>query len=132
MSSAASRNTSIYSHPPPIPHKRFVGKLQATVTRLPEVPDVDYAKGGSDFRTPNSTSSMGKQVLGKTSACVSISSAKRFTEAYTVGTGVQMGQVSSLKRQSISNKTSAPSYGFGTSMRGAELKQYSLYTSTRR
>ena len=112
--------------------KRFVGRLQATTTRLPEKPSVNFAKGGSDFRTPQSTSSLGKQILGSTACRVSIASAPRFEKSSTVGIGPNLAQVSSMKKQMISHRTSAPSVGFGTSVRGAELKQYSLYTSTRR
>ena len=50
----------------------------------------------------------------------------------TVGIGPNLAQVSSMKKQTMSARTSAASFGFGTSVRGAELKQYSLYTSTRR
>ena len=112
--------------------KRFVGRLQATTTRLPQKPNVDYARGGSDFRTPSRTSSMGKQVVGPTAKRVSMGLAPRFTTLPTNGVGPNVGQISSMKRQAMSNKLSAPSFGFGTSMRGDELKKYTLHTSMRR
>jgi hypothetical protein len=112
--------------------KRFVGRLQPTTTRLPQKPNVDYARGGSDFRTPSRTSSMGKQVLGLTAQRVSMGLAPRFATPSTSGVGPNISQVSSMKRQALSNKPSAPSFGFGTSMRGDELKKYTLHTSMRR
>ena len=112
--------------------KRFVGRLQATTTRLPQKPNVDYAKGGCDFRTPTRSSSMGKQVLGLTAQRVSMGLAPRFTTLSTNGVGPNIGQTSSMRKQAMSNKASAPSFGFGTSMRGDELKKYTLHTSMRR
>lgn len=112
--------------------KRFVGRLQATTTRLPQKPNVDYAKGGCDFRTPSRSSSMGKQVLGLTAQRVSMGLAPRFTTLSTNGVGPNIGQTSSMRKQAMSNKPSAPSFGFGTSMRGDELKKYTLHTSMRR
>lgn len=111
---------------------KFVGRLQATTTRLPEKPSVNFAKGGSDFRTPHSTSSIGRQVLGNSAARVSIASAPRFGKSTSIGTGPNLSQVSSMRKQTMTARPTAPSCGFGTSVRGAELKQYSLYTSTRR
>lgn len=40
----------------------FVGKMQPCISRRPEIPPVNYAKGGCDFRCPEKTSSFGKQV----------------------------------------------------------------------
>jgi hypothetical protein len=111
---------------------KFVGRLQPTTTRLPEKPSVNFAKGGSDFRTPHSTSSIGRQVLGNTAGRVSIASAPRFGTSVSIGTGPNLSQVSSMRKQTMTARPTAPSCGFGTSIRGAELKQYSLYTSTRR
>lgn len=130
-STSASHNTSRSTTPYERP-KRFIGRLQATTTRLPEKPSVNYAKGGDDFRTPYRTSSLGKQVSGNTACRVSLATAERFGKSNTIGTGPNLTQVSSMKKQTMSARTSAPSFGFGTSVRGAELKQYSLYTSMRR
>lgn len=58
--------------------------------------------------------------------------APRFVTPSTSGVGPNISQVSSMKRQAMSNKPSAPSFGFGTSMRGDELKKYTLHTSLRR
>jgi hypothetical protein len=66
-STASNLNNSSKSTTYKSPTK-FIGRLQATTTRLSEKPNVDFAKGGSDFRTPHNTSSIGRQVLGNTGA----------------------------------------------------------------
>ena len=123
------KNNATKPHESP---KKFVGRLQATRTRLPRKPTVDYANGGSDFRTPSRASSMVKQVLGLTAQRVSMGLAPRFAVLSTNGIRPKIGQISSMRRQAMSNKPSAPSFGFGTSMRGDELKNYTLHTSMRR
>lgn len=45
----------------------FLGPLQPCRSRIPTIPDVNYEKGGVDFRCPDlkQTSSLGRQILGK-------------------------------------------------------------------
>ena len=102
--------------------KPFIGRLQPTYSRMPAKPDVDFMKGGSDFRCPHNTSSFGKQVLSgshrSTQPRVQFSSDSRFKTAETVGPGpVAFGQLSSMKKQVISTRRSAESMNFGTSSR---------------
>ena len=121
---------STYSYEPP---KRFIGRLQATTTRLPAKPDVDFSKGGSDFRTPYNTSSIGRQIVKPSAPNIRFIEGPRFPNSETLGAGPGgLPPISSLRKQIISHKRSAPRSIFGTSLRDAELKQYSLYTSTRR
>lgn len=122
-----SRPNTAYESP-----KRYVGRLQATTSRLSEKPEVNFAKGGNDFRTPYHTSSLGDQVLLRSACRVSIAYAPRFNKSSSLGIGPNLAQISSMNRQTMSTRRSSASFGFGTSKRGAELKQYSLYTSTRR
>ena len=64
--------------------------------------------------------------------CLFIAYAPRFNKSSSLGIGPNLAQISSMNRQTMSTRRSSASFGFGTSKRGAELKQYSLYTSTRR
>ncbi len=103
-------------------------------SRLPAKPMVDYAKGGSDFRCPQSTSCFGKQVLsGKHRASqgrVTFAVAPRFGASDTVGPGpAALGQESSMSRQVQSKRQSAGSMNFGTSTRAGALKLYAIYTA---
>ena len=102
--------------------KPFLGRLQPTYSRVPAKPDVDFEKGGSDFRCPHNTSSFGRQVLSgshrDSQPRVQFSSDSRFKPSETVGPGpVAFGQVSSMKNQVLSTKQSAQSMNFGTSSR---------------
>ena len=112
--------------------KPFLGRLQPTYSRMPAKPDVDFMKGGSDFRCPHNTSSFGKQVLSGshrlTQPRVQFSSDTRFKNAETVGPGpVAFGQVSSMKKQVISTRRSAESMNFGTSSRdGTEASGFNI------
>ena len=47
-----------------MPEQRFIGKLQPSTSRAPEIPEVQFDKGGSDFRCPSlrQTSSFGRQI----------------------------------------------------------------------
>lgn len=111
----------------------FVGRLQPVCSRVPAVPMVNYEKGGSDFRTPHNTSSFGRQITS-TKSCntaprVSLGSSSRFLTAETIGIGPNaLGQISSMKRQTTSNRRSAESTSFGTSTRDGALKLYAVYT----
>lgn len=116
--------------------KSFTGRLQPVVSRVPAVPDVKYSKGGSDFRCPNNTSSLGKQVLSgkhrRTEGGIRFAEGKRFDSAATLGIGpAALGQVSSMKRQVISHRPSAASTSFGTSDRDGAWKLYAIYTDKR-
>ena len=114
-------------------YPKFIGRLQRTNKRKPGKAPVDFAKGGSDFRTPHNTSSIGRQVVYTTAGSIRFGASDRFDRSDTVGIGpAGMGQVSAMRKQTISQKRSAGSMTFGTSIRDDELKQYSLYTSQRR
>ena len=43
----------------------YIGPLQASIVRAPKAPMVVFEKGGSDFRTPNNTSSLGRMCESK-------------------------------------------------------------------
>ena len=115
-------------------YPRFIGRLQRTNIRKQGKPPVDFAKGGSDFRTPhNTTVCIGRQVLYESAPSTRMNRADRFFKSDTVGIGpAGTGQLSSMRRQVLSKRSSAGSMSFGTSIRDDELKQYSLYTSMRR
>ena len=85
-------------------HTKFVGKLQPSHSRAPEKPAVNYAKGGSDFRCPNNTSGIGRQVLSYKASTPSMRffEGDRFGKASTVGPGpAALGQLSALNRQVV-------------------------------
>jgi hypothetical protein len=111
------------------------GKLQHNTTRLPAKPSVDYSKGGSDFRTPWHTSSLGKQVMSNkhlgTAGTATIGKAPRFDKSDTYGPGPNMQQPSSFKRQIRSDRKTPATSHFGTGTRDDALKQYAIYTCKR-
>lgn len=116
--------------------KAFLGKLQPVKSRIPAVPPVNYEKGGSDFRCPQNTSALGKQVISgagghrSTEPTVKFAAAPRFPSSETVGVGpAAVGQYSSLKRQVLSNRKSTGSMNFGTSSRADAWKTYTVYTA---
>jgi hypothetical protein len=116
-------------------HKKptFTGKLQPSSSRIPQNPDVDYYKGGDDFRCPRNISSFGRQVQGRighdTAPRVSISTAPRFQNSETIGIGPNaLGQMSAFRKQKISQRRSGEVTNFGTSTRDAALKLYAVYT----
>ena len=113
--------------------KPFIGRFQPASTRLPAKPQVDFAKGGSDFRCPSTTSSFGRQVLSyenyATSSRVKFAESARFGTSETVGPGpCALTPVSSLSRQRMSNKRNSESMHFGSSTRDGALKLYAIYT----
>ncbi len=82
--------------------KKFVGKLQPSHSRAPEKPAVNFSKGGSDFRCPNDTSGIGRQILSYKASTPSMRffEGDRFGKASTVGPGpASLGQLSALKKQ---------------------------------
>ena len=116
--------------------QKFIGKLQPCTSRAPEIPAVQYKKGGDDFRCPNlrQTSSFGRQILSGTKAksggAVPFQIAPRFAKSGTVGPGpAAMGPITGLNRQISSRKRSAGSVSFGTSTRASCLKTYAVYTT---
>ena len=114
-------------------YPKFVGRLQRTNKRKPGKPPVDFAKGGSDFRTPHNTSTIGRQVVYESASSIRFGDGSRFDKSDTIGIGpAGLGQVSSMRKQVISKRQSAGSMTFGTSIREDEMKQYSLYTCMRR
>lgn len=113
---------------------KFTGRLQPVTSRLPAIPDVNYAKGGSDFRCPHNTSSFGKQVLSGTNAepGIRFAACSRFKSAATIGIGpAGAGPTSSMRRQTLSNRRSAESTSFGTSDRDGAWRLYTVYTDKR-
>lgn len=111
----------------------FIGRLQPTTMRKPMKPEVDFSKGGSDFRCPNNTSAFGKQVLGlktySNAPTTRFPSDERFKSAETIGVGPgALAPYTSMKRQRLSSKRSAESTSFGTSYRESALKTYTVYT----
>lgn len=118
------------------PGKAFLGKLQPVQSRVPAIPMVNYEKGGSDFRCPLNTSAMGRQAISgignhrSTEPRVKFASGPRFTPSETIGVGpAAVGQYSSLRRQTMSNRRSAGSMSFGTSSRADAWKMYSIVTA---
>lgn len=117
--------------------KPFLGKLQPVQSRVPAVPMVNYEKGGSDFRCPQNTSSIGRQAISgvnihhrSTEPRVKFSSAPRFTPSTTIGVGpAALAPYSSVNRQKVSNKRTAGTMNFGTSSRGDAWKTYTIYTA---
>jgi hypothetical protein len=97
---------------------------------------VDFSKGGSDFRCPSNTTSFGKQVLSgphrNSEAGVKFAMGERFNSSGTIGVGpAALGPLSSMKRQTISNRKSAESCSFGTSDRDSAWRLYAIYTEKR-
>ena len=111
---------------------KFIGKQQPCTSRAPEIPPVNYVKGGSDFRCIEKTSSFGRQVQGtrKTSETVVFPRASRFTKSTTLGPGpMTCAPVSSMGRQRTSNRRSYGSITFGTSTREGAKRLYTLGSS---
>lgn len=117
--------------------KAFLGKLQPVQSRVPAVPPVNYAKGGSDFRCPKNTSAMGKQTISGvnmhhrvTEPRVKFCSAPRFPPSTTIGVGpAALAPYSSVTRQKVSNRRTAGTMTFGTSSRSDAWKTYTIYTA---
>lgn len=103
---------------------RFVGTLQPVKSRKPVVPEVNYEKGGCDFRTPHNTSSFGKQIVKPNSRRIILGTSTRFKKAETIGIGPNYAGVSSMSRQIISHRKSPGSMVFGTSTRDSSRKLY--------
>ena len=109
----------------------YIGRLQPVTSRLPAKPMVNYSLGGSDFRCPHNTTSFGKQVLSgphlNSEAGVKFAASARFHSARTIGVGpAALGQVSSMRKQTTSNRRSAESCNFGTSNRDHYNNQYHI------
>lgn len=118
------------------PAKVFLGKLQPVASRVPAVPQVNYEKGGSDFRCPLNTSSFGRQTVSgphrNTQPTTKFGSSSRFNSSETLGVGpAALGQVSSMRKQCVSQRKSAESVTFGTSSRDGAWKLYAIYTAKR-
>lgn len=111
--------------------KPYVGPLQHTRSRLPTTPDIDYSRGGSDFRVLERTTSFGKQslTLKKTAERTAFGKTNRFSSSHTLGPGpATVSPYSSLKRQCISKYPTAGRMSFGTMYREDALKTYTVYT----
>jgi hypothetical protein len=106
--------------------ERFLGKLQPTKSRKPLVPEVNYEKGGCDFRTPFSTSAFGKQVLDKreNSRQVLFGTSARLQVTKSLGIGPNYAGVSSMSKQILSHRRTPGSMVFGTSTREGQKKLY--------
>eukprot|EP01035_Chromulina_nebulosa_P019867 gene19867-25819_t len=108
---------------------KFLGPLQPCESRVPAIPDVDYSKGGDDFRCPKNTTSLGRQILGlkhyKTSASVTFGNSNRFLKSETLGPGpLLIGQSSSMQKQILSKQRTAEKTLMGTSSRDDISKLY--------
>lgn len=112
-----------------------LGRLQPCTSRMPAKPEVNFEKGGSDFRTPSNLSSFGRQILSykhtNSSGTVVFSHDSRFKKAETIGPGPNLPQMSAMKKQVVSTRRSAESTNFGTSTRDGALKLYTVYTYKR-
>lgn len=116
---------------PPAPRKEYLGPQKFTTAKLPRNPAVDYERGGSDYRCPVVfTSSFGRQVtsLSRTLPRVKFARGGRFLAEQRRSPGPVYGAPSSLSRQVVSKRASAPAHGFGTSNRDMALKMYAVYT----
>ncbi len=116
--------------------KPFLGKLQPVASRVPAIPQVNFAKGGSDFRCPMNTTSLGKQLQSaehlKSAPTVKFAAAPRFNSSETLGVGpAGVGQQSSMRKQVLSQRKSAECVNFGTSSRDDAWKLYAVYTAKR-
>lgn len=114
--------------------QQFVGRLQPVSSRVAAVPMVNYAKGGCDFRTPQHTSSLGRQILSlahmNSAGSTAFGEQPRFLSSETIGVGPgALAPQSSLQKQLISKRRSAESTSFGTSTRDGALKLYATYTA---
>jgi hypothetical protein len=115
---------------------KYLGRLQPVTSRLPAKPMVDFSKGGSDFRCPANTTSFGRQVLSgphrNSEAGVKFAMCDRFNSSQTIGVGpAALAPLSSMKRQTLSERKSAESCSFGTSDRDSAWRLYAIYTEKR-
>ena len=91
---------------------------------------MDYDNGGCDFRSFQ-PSALGRQLQSHRSSCgyVPIASAPRFGKSDTFGAGpCFLAPMTSLKKQNLSHRRSAPNVHFGTSTRSQALKTYAVFT----
>ena len=131
----AMSTTKLMTHPSEYIKKSptketFIGPYQPSLTRLPGKPPVDYEHGGCDFRSFQ-PSSLGRQLQSHRASAgyVPIASAPRFGKSDTFGAGpCFLAPMTSLKRQNLSNRRSAPNVHFGTSTRAQALKTYAVFT----
>lgn len=112
--------------------KRYKGNLQQVLPRVTKRAPVNFERGGSDFRCPHDTSSIGKQPLAwphtASSGNYRFATQNRFMQEKHRSPGPRYGMPSSLGKQPASKRTSMPSYGFGTSTRDGALKQYAVWS----
>ncbi len=113
-------------------HKAFVGTQQASFSRAPAIPPVNYQAGGDDFRCPSlkQTSSFGRQAAGKVrrGPDVPFTQSARFGNKPRMQAGPNLRQLSSMGAQIVSTKRSAGNTTFGTSTRAGALKLYAIYS----
>jgi hypothetical protein len=112
--------------------KAFVGSQQASYSRAPLIPPVNYSMGGDDFRCPSlkQTSSLGKQPAGhhKSGPDVAFAQEPRFRVISQTAPGPNLKQISSMGHQIVSQKRSAGASTFGTSTRAGALRLYAIYS----
>ncbi|KAJ1458756.1 hypothetical protein M885DRAFT_512561 [Pelagophyceae sp. CCMP2097] len=112
---------------------RNIGPLQPIVPRATTKASVVYDSGGSDFRCPHQTSSLGKQVLSwphtQSAGRVTFGANNRFKNEMYRSPGPKYSGPSSLGRQAPSKRPSLPAHGFGTSTRAGALKQYAVWSN---
>ena len=114
---------------------KFCGKYQPAKSRIPEIPAVNYNKGGSDFRTAK-FSSFGKQISSTTKLETAPRAIFSKSDRFHIPHGAQypkyIGQDSTIKRQALSTRKTATGTNFGTSTRAGALKLYAVYTAEKR
>jgi hypothetical protein len=115
-----ARSLSIISKP----EEKFIGQLQPVKSRVPKRPEVDYERGGSDFRTPFNTSSFGKQVTKEGSKKIVFARSARFHGTVTLGVGPNYTGIGSMSKQIQSHKKTSGAMVFGTSTRDGSKKLY--------
>ncbi|CAM9484136.1 unnamed protein product [Sphacelaria rigidula] len=114
------------------PHTSLPGSLQPTQVRERPHPDVNFAKGGSDFRCPRTFSCLGRQALSRevyrNAGRPAFSRQDRWYipgDKFTAHGGTP---ISALGNQPTSTRKSAGRAHFGTSTRSSANKMYALWT----
>ncbi|CAN0010771.1 unnamed protein product [Discosporangium mesarthrocarpum] len=112
--------------------RAFVGRLQPTTARAKTKPDVNFTKGGSDFRCPTTFSCLGKQSLSRrqylTAASPAFGKQNRWYVPGDKFTAYGGQPISALGDQPTSERISAPRTNFGTSTRDSAAKMYAIWS----
>ncbi|CAM9423860.1 unnamed protein product, partial [Choristocarpus tenellus] len=108
------------------------GRLQPTLPRVKPRPEIDFVKGGSDFRCPRTFSSFGEQTLSRrvyrTAGSPTFTKQDRWFvpgDKFKAHGGTP---ISSMGDQVTSTRISGSRTHFGTSTRDSAMRMYAIWS----